>query len=762
MHRGFKRSIEKVCLRKAEQIIKNYSDNGGYIMKNYRKITAAFLALSLTAVMTGCGNSASASKHKADAKGSYLEEKIEMDASVGLMSEIVKDESGFSFYDLSTLKKYSLRNDENNLAEVNDAVSDAVSTIEDIIGISTSPSGECLVTYFDLNTGGYAYKFVDKNGEIHPIKSEQMLINAEFSEDGRLFASALGCICEINTSSYSTKELLTTGVESVGFDIIGDRIISIDDEGTHIYNYKENKEESVPDVLNKFFSDRKSNEYSGDVEFDLCGGEDDSMYIVAKDGVFRYVMNGNQIEQIINGASSSIGDPSYHPNSIILGNDGSIYVGFMEGMMTRYTFDGEFTEKASRTLKVYSLESNDTLASAINAFASANKDVKIDQQIGMKNGSTYEDAMKNLTTQILSGEAPDVILVDGIDINNFIDKNMLMDLSAYEDIWNPDKDILDNIAKWNSNGSKLYSVACKFRIPAIAADKSVIGNIKSYSDIAAQVEKVRNDNKDVLTVVCLNSPEAAINNALIYTGSEVFSGSGIDKEKLEKMFEDCAKLYTNDHADGVGVSTSFGSDGLADEYNFASKLANAVVDSSAMAVGTLNTFDCDLNLATSTENYDKTTNVEVRYGLTENSKLFIPTCNLGVVESGKNKDDAIKFIQTALGTAQQKIDNTDGFPVNKDALDYFYNKNAEGGNDTSLGVVSSDGNISGVINVEWIDKDEAKTFDNYINTLSEPLVIDDSVKEIIIEAGKKCIEGKSSASEAAEQVLRQLDIKMKE
>lgn len=274
-------------------------------------------------------------------------------------------------------------------------------------------------------------------------------------------------------------------------------------------------------------------------------------------------------------------------------------------------------------------------------------------------------------------------------------------------------------------------------------------------------KKTRKEQNGDYAITCINSPETVIKNALIYTGNDIISDNSINKDALAKMYDDCCKVYKNDQSDD-NIVISGGLSDIPEEYDFASKLANVISEPKAIALGTLNTFDCDYNLVTSLENCDQKINVDFRMGINEESSVFIPTCNLGIVESSSQKDSAVKFIETALSTAQQKIDNTDGFPVNKSALDYYYNKNAEGNNDTNYGMVGANGTDVCNINIEWLDKDEAKEFESYITKLNEPVMINEIITDIIIQTGRKCLDGNISPSDAADEAVKQLELKMKE
>ena len=168
-------------------------------------------------------------------------------------------------------------------------------------------------------------------------------------------------------------------------------------------------------------------------------------------------------------------------------------------------------------------------------------------------------------------------------------------------------------------------------------------------------------------------------------------------------------------------------------------------------------------MITSIDTLSVPSDIEVRYGIGDNDKLFIPTCNLGIIEAGKNKDAAVKFIATVLGVENQKINHNDGFPVNTDTLEWFYNKNKDVNNNVfNFECISMNGNREATMNLEWMTNTEVDDFDNYIHNLNEPVIMDIVTETIIVDAGVKCVEGSMSPTEAATEVIRQLDLRMKE
>lgn len=727
-------------------------------MKKVLKLSAFITALTITISVTGCKKNDSTDNMS---KGGYVEEEMDENLQVYSLSEFCLINGKISIFDTGANEKYCLSEDGKSFLKDSDII--MKESDYDFSEIIAASDAGYLIRLFSDSSKEVSYYFVDTKGEKNKLNVSGYIGSAEFSSDGKLFVTNDGKLSVVSLTNYSVKPIMSVGFETKVMDVIGDNIIIVDENGTHMYDYKNEKEMDVPQILSDFFSERNGSQNDDIITFDMCSGENNSIYIACSEGIFRYVMNGNQIEQLIDGTVCSLGDPSLELSSIIYSEDDTIYAAFKDGKILKYRYDPDLVTKVSSVLTIYSLEKNDTLSQSIRNFATSNRNIKIDYQVGMRNGITYDDAMKDLTTQILSGNAPDVIMLDGIDIDNYIDKNMLADLSESEEIWNPNGTLLDNVAKWNKKRDSIYSVACRFRIPAVGIHSEEVETIKCLEDIADKVEEYREKYDDPYPIIYVESPEAAIKLGLIYDGNDVIGNGGVNKDKLAEMFDSCERIYNNSQNQSNPIRYSMHSQDIENEYIFATRVNSALLDDHTLALGTINTFDYDLNMITSIDTLSIPSDIEVRYGIGDNDKLFIPTCNLGIIEAGKNKDAAVKFIATVLGVENQKINHNDGFPVNTDTLEWFYNKNKDVNNNVfNFECISMNGNREATMNLEWMTNTEVDDFDNYIHNLNEPVIMDIVTETIIVDAGVKCVEGSMSPTEAANEVIRQLDLRMKE
>ena len=723
-----------------------------------KKLKAAALVSAFIVISPIAGCSEKEEHDVVLSKGGYVETVMKADSNVYSLSEVTCISNNLMTYDSMFCKEYVISDTGQELHSTDSTLLNKLKGSNGHTNLLASSDSGYLISKNSSDGYGKEYYTVSADGEEKKVDTSDYIVDAEFSDDGRLFIVNGTALCEIMANN-SVKQLISVGQNIIAMDIIGDDIIIVDEKGVHIYSIKEENELEAPKALSDFFEKYINASDSGDNAIDMCKAPNDSIYIACSDGIFKYILNGNNVEQIIDGVTCSLGNPSLHLSSVYCFDDSSIVVVFNEGTVCRYVYDADMENEQSQVLKVYSLEKNELFSQMINGFAAQNKGIKIDYQVGMKDGIGYEDAMKDFTTQVLSGNAPDLIMLDGLDIDNYIDKNMLCDLSAYDEICKKDGKLLDNIVQWNKKGDKVYNVACKFSIPAIGADSNELNKLNNFEDIAAYIEENRKKYNSDIPITYFGSPDYIIKTGLIYEGSNMISGGQIDREKLKKFYDNCAVIFRNNENKDLLISS--GSSG--DEAAFSARMQSVISDDHTLAIGTVNTFDYDLNTLESLDSITPDNNADYKFGTGNSDKVFLPKCNLGIIEAGKNHDAAKEFIAYALDSETQKLAENIGFPVNTDTLEYLYKKNENDINNFyGYELTSYDESKTFVMDIKWISNKQAKEFGDYIRTLDTPYIIDKATEQVIVETGSGCMNGSVSAEEAADKAVKQLELKMKE
>ncbi len=115
----------------------------------------------------------------------------------------------------------------------------------------------------------------------------------------------------------------------------------------------------------------------------------------------------------------AVGDAFY----IVYGED--------RGIIKKYSPAGE-GEGASSYLTVYSLKRNDLIIDMISEFQDQYPDIELIYETGEgADGSiTMSDRIRALNARILAGDGPDVLLLDGLPVDSYIEKGILEDLTT--------------------------------------------------------------------------------------------------------------------------------------------------------------------------------------------------------------------------------------------------------------------------------------------------------------------------------------------
>lgn len=711
-----------------------------------RKHKSFILASALLVSMLS-GGCSSGNFNKDIVKGGYVEEAVELDNDVKTVSDLYNLNGGISVYDrdrwlLVPLTPDSIQSKKNNDGEIL-AINDTA----------------CFVRRVDENDYSYKYVIIKDNKEVEvAIGGNRYLQAADFSDYGRLFVIIDSQFAEVDTECGDVKNIGDVSYLLSAFDVVRDCVYYVDVNGLHIYDFKKGTPVETPDVLEEIFRTENTDDSIRNFPYKICAGDGNSIFVGCSMGVYRYVMNENHMEQLIDGSTCAIGNKLKHFTSLQYCEDGSIIAGFDNGEVFKYVYDSDYTNEIKSTLIVYSLDNSNELKQMINNFASSNHDVRVEYKVGHRNGMSYEEALKEFAVLMLSDKAPDIIMLEGLDIENLIEKNMLLDLSESEKNWNKEENLLDNVAKWNESDDGLYCVTTRFRIPAVSAEKNALKDINNFTDYVDYMEKCREKNNSHFYISTPVNMNGIVRLGLECEGNSLIKENKVDKQKIERLYNDCKRyLQCESMAEECVIDMYFAIN--PGEYSFASAFANNLANENTMALGTINTFDKDLNYVTSLETTFNNFGIDYKYGIPDNDGLFISNCTLGIAAKSNNKKEAVDFLASVLDKDNQNMSCGEGFPVNKDALSWTSSKKTT---DSWQKVANNNSEYVDSINVQCLSDNEISIFNKYIETLKEPLKLDYAVREIIETNAIRCMKGELTVSEASDEVERQLNLKMKE
>ena len=412
-----------------------------------------------------------------------------------------------------------------------------------------------------------------------------------------------------------------------------------------------------------------------------------------------------------------------------------------------------------KEITIYSLYENEEIRKGILLYKDKNKDMDIKYEVGIedKSGITKDDAVKTLNSELLSGKGPDIIFLDNLTQDYYIEKEIISDISDIVDN-NKDK-ILSNVINKSTKDKKIYTLPLRIRIPKVVG-KSLDG----IDDLESLTKSIESDtsNSKLLDVY---SPEELI--SLLYYSSINSWISKDDKliiDNIKEFLVSCKKIYTANnsriteadrmnHESVVQYHEDYiGSDGVKEQWYLNRGDLEASVlfsDSPKYDIGNIENI-VQLYMVSAYENMQSPVYNNNWKGQIGN--YYLPSMIVSISSKSEHKKEAEKYIEYLLNNSKDDTSIKSGFTVNKEVLkEQLIEKNEMSGLNT---IGNTKENVE--VDVPRLTDDEINNIINSIEKLNVQantdttflnLVKDDMVSYILgendIDKTLKLIENKT-------------------
>ncbi len=499
-----------------------------------------------------------------------------------------------------------------------------------------------------------------------------------------------------------------------------------------------------------------ANSYMGSTFVD----NENNFFNIQARGMSKLTAQSTEPEQVMEGLNYTYGSPLYYINSAVYdGKDKSIVTALFEtqspegttpnGKILRYVWDDKAVATSDNKIKVYSLYENYSVRLALSEFKRQNPDVTIEYETafgeksdghdqgmpmqaegaspdsGNSNAMTEEDALRALNTELLNGTGPDILILDGLPVNSFVEKGVLEDLSG---LVKGNSDLITQVFEPLYQDGKIYTVPTNYAVPILFGEQ---GYAEQFTNLDTYIEAIKNGagvpayqeynpewteeeaNAYYQTlygpkapedqpVINFQSVEEVFNTFYSTSAPAIFSEKGgIDQQALAKFLQDIKTVtdkyeLASDDMMGMnsGSSMSMMSMGYAsfDMSNSLSQFTNRQGRTGISSLGSfqmLRVISYSMHwsansggkgvmvddTADTTEEETKLPEIKtallVAPGIADGT--YQPTQMMGITTTSKQKELAQKFVEVALSDSVQKYDMGNGFPVSKSAFDTLYN-----------------------------------------------------------------------------------------
>ncbi|MBD5523328.1 MAG: carbohydrate ABC transporter substrate-binding protein [Lachnospiraceae bacterium] len=522
------------------------------------------------------------------------------------------------------------------------------------------------------------------------------------------------------------------------------------------------EDEVLKEFVNENYADRTIEEGYG-MYFFL--EEQGVIYLAGQEGLHRHVIGGSAMEQVIDGKLTTFNDPSNQVLGMIkLENDDFVTL-FSDGRLVRYVYNPDIPTVPNEKLKVYSLENNDTIRQAISLYQIKNPEVWVEYEIGMEDGAsvTRDDTLKELNTKIMAGDGPDILVLDKMPLDSYIEKGLLLDMGPILYNLSGEEALFTNIMDAMKTEDKLYVMPIEIQIPVLYGDKQYISKADNLEGIADIVEELRKEypeeEQDLLGVY--SEREIMYLFSMVSTPAWTAENGTIDMGAIAEFLTQVKRIY-DAQMDGLTKETtwSHGAYALRGQEYMGGRTTDVMrlfVGETHITGGTVYTDYgfAHLNSVNKVEKYENDEWIPMNG---QSSNVFLAKTMVGISAMSVSADKAEDFIRLCFGKENQSY-LINGFAVNQAAFDEgFIFDGRQGYTEGTCGMIEliDENGLRVKLDIYWPDEEQIARLKNCIKTADTPYIQDSMLEETVYEAGTEYMWGNISLDEALDTIEKRM------
>ena len=485
--------------------------------------------------------------------------------------------------------------------------------------------------------------------------------------------------------------------------------------------------------------------------------ESGALYSADDKGIHRLAPGGELWETVVDGELTSLSLPTVMISSLQLDGKGGFYVLMSSEKamnLSHYTYSADTPSVPGNEISVYALANNETVRQAIGEFQREHPDVKVTFRYGLgeDGAATVADVIRTLNTELLAGKGPDVLLLDGLPVESYIEKGVLMDLGEALKPLLDSGAIMQNIADCYAKDGKIYTMPTRFSFPVMVGGKEALDAAKSLHALADAVAQSGDAN-----FLSGNTRKGRFAQFFLTSAPAWMKADGtLDQAALAEYLSDVKRIgdvcgddsFVEERpmlsAVAVGSAGSTGQLGGSDELGATDRGINSLMKlykgESRLHMQMLNGF---FDLAFPVAAKDRIENGAIVPMTGQSANVFVPHGIVGINNAGKHRDLAVQFVQSLFGDSVQNTNLGDGFPVNTRSIE----KSIAESNANMISLATKQGDD--MITAGAPSQENMRALSDLIRTLNKPSTVDTVLLEMIQNECDAFFAGEKTAEQTA-------------
>lgn len=271
----------------------------------------------------------------------------------------------------------------------------------------------------------------------------------------------------------------------------------------------------------------------------------EGVYLLTHQGMYWHKLYSETVEMVIDGGYCSMGAAGKSFTGLALREtegEPEFLVLYDGREMLRYSYDAAIPAVPD-ALRVYSVYEDSQVSKAVSAFRVQHPDIPVVYEVGMNAlyGATVDDVLKNLATEIAAGNGPDILVMDDIPFDSYVEKGALASLSDLREGMTEENYFVNVIDAFARN-EKQYAIPMTFAVPVLAGAPDLLEGVESLSDLADLLEKERGKSQADY-VFCTWDAESTLRLLAQSSQGAWIQDGALSREAVEEFLAQAKRIY---------------------------------------------------------------------------------------------------------------------------------------------------------------------------------------------------------------------------
>lgn len=480
----------------------------------------------------------------------------------------------------------------------------------------------------------------------------------------------------------------------------------------------------------------------------FCAADDGTIIAAGNSGIFRYAADGDKWERLLPGSETSFALSDRWCVGLAALKDGGIYALFSQdggnAILNEYRYDPDAVAEVTEVLKLYAVEESYLLQNAVALYHRTHPEVMIETEYAYSLDDSYSnveydynEVYQKLNTMLMSGDAPDILVLDHLNPDSFIEKGLLADLSGVLAPMEEDGELLKNITdSYRAEDGGTYVIPLQFGFSYITGRDITAADMQSIETLAAFLKGKQESYMGCKTV------EDMVDLFYPYFCDDIVKEKTLDKDVLREKLE-AMKII----ADNCGIVEKY--DDKNNRRHNIWDLASEI--KLAIEKGAAGFNDCMFDVAI-------TDYIKGEFAAFENQ--FIPSLETAVCTKSQKQETAKDFIRFALSEQIQDQDYYSGFPVNARSLEKLTLRDRS--DMAAVTTIEGDDGSEVMFEIKAFPESTAQRLAKICKTVSRPVKEDAKIREVLIDSLSSYLRGQGSLEDAVSEIEKGLNMYLAE